>query len=127
MAFTYGYDLSDATNRVRFEIGDTDSDAHFLEDEEIAALLSLHDDDWQLAVLASIQTIIARLARPTFQADWLRVDNKTAIEAYRRLLSDKRQEYGVDEGGSIGLESSGVDVYRSDVTDPYLPDLDFPD
>lgn len=129
MTFSYGYDLSGSDlDRVRFEIGDTGErdDAgvvigHFLHDEEISGLIAIHSDSWQLAALASIRAIIAKLSRPTFQADWLRVDNKLAIDSYRRLLAEKTDEYGVVLGESAGawFESSSVDVTRSDVDEDF--------
>lgn len=118
MAFTYTYDLaSKPLDRVRFETGDTDAEAYFLEDEEINALLTLHSTDYQKATLAGIRAIIGKLARPDFRADWLQVSNKTAIDAYRRLLSDKEMEYGVNLAGAYSIESSSVDVVRSDIED----------
>lgn len=120
MTFTYGYDLAnDDKDRVRFEVGDTDSEGYFLEDEEIAGLLTLHTDDWQQASLASIRAIIAKLSRPAFTADWLKVDPKVAIDSYRKLLNEKATEYGVTLGEDYGgwFESGSVDVTRSDKTD----------
>ena len=114
MAFTYEMDLSQNQDRVRFEIGDTDPDAFFLHDAEIQGLLTLNDDDWQLAALAGIRAIIARLSRPDFRADWLQVSNKEAIASYRRLLSEKQDEYAVNLQGSYWFESTGVDVVRDD-------------
>jgi hypothetical protein len=119
MTYTYGYNLAaNGIDRVRFEIGDTEGeDAHFLEDEEMTALLTIHEGDYKPAVLASIRAIIAKLSRPTFQADWLRVDNKTAIDSYRKLLAEKAAEYGILLGEEYGawFDSGSVDVTRSDV------------
>jgi hypothetical protein len=119
MTYTYGYDLVNSNlDLVRFEIGDTEGEeAHFLENEEIESLLIKHEDNYQPAVLASIRAIIAKLSRPTFQADWLRVDNKTAIDSYRKLLAEKAAEYGILLGEEYGawFDSGSVDVTRSDV------------
>ena len=120
MTFTYEYDLADnGRDRVRFEVGDTDADGYFLEDEEILGLLSIHSDDWQQAVLASIRAIIGKLSRPAFSADWLKVDPKVAIDSYRKLLAEKAAEYGVTLGENYGgwFESGSTDVTRSDVTE----------
>src|SRR5690348_10950102 len=107
MTYSYGYNLAGSKlDRVRFEIGDTDGgspeEAFFLHDEEINSILALNADDFKPAVLASIRAIIAKLSRPTFQADWLRVDNKTAIDSYRRLLAEKAAEYGIQLGEEYG-------------------------
>lgn len=119
MTYSYGYDLvNNNLDIVRFEIGDTEGvDAHFLEDEEITSLLTKYANDYKPAVLASIRAIIAKLSRPTFQADWLRVDNKTAIDSYRKLLAEKAAEYGIvlGEEYSAWFDSGQVDTVRSDV------------
>lgn len=122
MTYSYGYNLAgNNLDRVRFEIGDTDGDgeeaAFFLHDEEINAQLALFADDYKPAVLACIRGIIAKLSRPTFQADWLRVDTKTAIDSYRKLLAEKAAEYGIQLGEEYGgwFESGQVDTVRSDV------------
>ena len=119
MTFTYGMDLTNTPRDwVRFETGDTDSEAYFLEDEEIAGKLAEYDDDKQRAVLACIRGIIGKLSRPAFTADWLKVDNETAIESYRVLLSEKEAEYGLDIGLSGGwFDEGSVDVTRSDVSE----------
>ena len=124
MAFSYGYDLAGSNaDRVRFEIGDTDSEGYFLEDEEIVGLLGLDDATWQTAVLAGIRGIIAKLSRPTFTADWLKVDNKVALDSFRKLLAEKEAEYGIGLGEDWGgwYESAGVDVTRSDVDEDWVP------
>lgn len=127
MAFTYGYDWNAVEmHRVRFEVGDTGEKdeagtvvGYFLEDEEITALLGLDDATWQTASLMAIRAIIAKLSRPTFQADWLKVDNTVALKSYRALLAEKSAEYGIPIGEDLGgwFESGSVDVSRSDVSD----------
>ncbi|MEL6526305.1 MAG: hypothetical protein AAFQ07_11410, partial [Chloroflexota bacterium] len=66
---------------------------------------------------------------PTVQADWLRVDNKVAIESYRKLLAEKQEEYGVTLSGAW-FESGQTDVTRSDVQEegwmPRYPDDGYP-
>lgn len=131
MTFSYGYDLAnDDKDRVRFEIGDTGEkdDAgtvlgSFLEDEEINALLSLTDATWQTASLQGIRAIIGKLSRPTFQADWLKVDPKVAIDSYRKLLAEKEDEYGITLGENYGgwFDSGSTDVTRSDVDEDWVP------
>lgn len=131
MTFSYGYDLAnDNVDRVRWESSDTgewDDNTllgYFNENEEIQALLTIHEDDWQKATLAAIRGIIGKLSRPTFQADWLRVDPKVAIDSYRKLLDEKSDEYGVElgEANTAWFTSGSVDVTRSDVEDWVDPD-----
>lgn len=127
MTFSYGFDLANSDkDRVRWEIGDTgEKDENgvvigwFLEDEEIAGLLALPDATWQTAALSGIRAIIAKLSRPTFTSDWLKVDPKVAIDSYRRLLAEKEAEYGTTLGEDYGgwFESGSTDVTRSDKSD----------
>lgn len=122
MTFSYGYDLAnDDNDRVRYEVGDTDPDGYFLHDEEITALLALDGATWQTATLAGIRGIIGKLSRPSFTADWLRVDPKVALDSYRKLLAEKQAEYGLEIGESMAwFDDSSVDVTRSDVSE-YTP------
>ncbi len=116
MGFSYEMDLvNNPLDRVRFEIGDTDGNGFFLHDAEINSLLSLHSADWQLAALAAIRAIVARLSRPDFKADWLQVSNKEAIASYRRLLSDKESEYGAALAGVVWFDGNTVNPVRGDV------------
>lgn len=124
MTFSYGYDFANSdSDRVRFEIGDTDSEGYFLEDEEITGLLALPDATWQTATLAGIRGIIGKLSRPTFTADWLKVDNKVALDSFRKLLAEKSREYGIVLGEENGawFVSGSVDVTRSDVDEDWIP------
>lgn len=124
MTFSYGWDIANNdTDRVRFEVGDTDSEGYFLEDEEIAGLLALPSATWQTATLQGIRGIIGKLSRPAFTADWLKVDPAVAIKSYRKLLAEKEAEYGLNLGEEYGgwFESGGVDVTRSDVDEDWVP------
>ncbi|MGJ3241168.1 MAG: hypothetical protein ACFE0Q_20830 [Anaerolineae bacterium] len=131
MTFSYGYDLAnDDNDRVRYEVGDTDPDGFFLHDEEITGLLALDGATWQTASLAAIRGIIGKLSRPSFTADWLRVDPKVALDSYRKLLAEKQDEYGLDLGESMAwFDDTSVDVTRSDVSDytpRYIDDETYP-
>ena len=107
---TYTYDLTNVTNieRVRFAIGDTSAPFIFA-DDEINFQLAEYEQEWRLAVLACVRSIIARLAEPDFQADWLRVDNSTALEAWRAVLRELQNQYGFG-----GVRTRAVDVTRGD-------------
>lgn len=131
MTFTYNYDLANnSKDRIRFEVGDTgEKDENgviigwFLEDEEIVGLMALANATWQTASLAAIRAIISKLSRPTFTADWLKVDNKVALDSYRKLLAEKEAEYGITLGEDYGgwFESSSTDLKRSDVDEDWIP------
>lgn len=124
MSFSYGFDFANSdTDRVRFEVGDTDSEGYFLEDEEIVGLLALPSATWQTATLQSIRGVIGKLSRPAFTADWLKVDPAVAIKSYNQLLKAKQAEYGITLGEKYGgwFESGSVDVKRSDVDEDWIP------
>lgn len=108
MAFTYTGDLSVDRDFVRFHSGDTVEARSFLSDEVIASLVT-DEGTKQKAVIAAIEYIIQQLSQPDFKADWLSVSNGEAIKAHERMLSMKKQKFGV------GSRVAGVVyTYRSD-------------
>ena len=111
MTFSYDTSLGSDEDRVRFNIGDTSTEGHYLEDETITALLS---DEGSVggATVACIEYIITQLSQPDFKLDWLSVSNKEAKEGFKDLLLIMRQKYGVYTT-SIGA-SSAVNLYRED-------------
>lgn len=108
MTFTYTGDLTDDTQWVRFETGDTTSDQAFLTDEVIDSLIA-REGTVQKAVIKCFQYIITQLSKPDFKADWLSVTNGEARKGYEKMLSDKRREYGLNP-----VSASVVYTYRSD-------------
>lgn len=116
------YDLSGGftdMTRVRFHTGDTDVSAPMFEDAEINAVIT-EAGTWKLAVIALLESLIARLAStPNFTADWLRVDNASAIKAFEALIVRKRREFG------IKAITSGITYqYRPDSGQSEAPDWD---
>lgn len=93
MAFTFGEDLTDASDYVRFHCGDTVSPG-FMSDALITSLIAVEGTN-NKAVIAGIKYIISQLSRPNFRADWLQVDNAEARKGYEALLKEKRSEFGV--------------------------------
>lgn len=115
MTFTYTPSSPTDITRVRFHVGDTDEDAAMFSDEEITFVIS-EQATWQKAVIACIQAQIARIgSSPSFTADWLKVDQTSALAAWQRLLTEKRRELGV-----AAVVGTGQPVYRSDslMTEP---------
>ena len=108
MAFTWVGDLSTDLDKVRFHIGDTDSDGYFLEDATITALVT-SEGSVGGAVVACLRYIISQLSRPDFKADWLTVSHAEARKGYQALLSEKRREFGV-----ASVSASAVYTYRAD-------------
>lgn len=93
MTFTYTPFAGDR-DRVRFHIGDTNANAPIYQDSEIDALID-EMGSWQGAVIAALESLIARLSVPNFTADWLRIDHESARKGYERLISLKRDQFGL--------------------------------
>lgn len=94
MTATFNPTLSDTVSKVRFHIGDTDVSAPALQDETITALVALNLTI-ERAVIAALLYLISQVSRPDFRADWLQVQHGNALEGYRRLLAEKRAEFGI--------------------------------
>jgi len=108
MAFTYGEDLTDNGDFVRFHTGDTVSDQSYLSDAIITSLLATESSK-EYAVIAALKHIIARLSQPDFRADWLQVSHAEARQGYENVLQQKRREFGIAKH-----VSSVTHVYRVD-------------
>ncbi|MEQ9027564.1 MAG: hypothetical protein RLP44_02515 [Aggregatilineales bacterium] len=109
MTFTYDPTMPTDITRVRFHIGDVDSDEAIFSDEEITFVIA-EESTWQNAVIACLQSLIGRMsAEPDFTADWLKVDNKRALAGYKELLQQKRQQFGIP-----AVSGRGQAVYRGD-------------
>ena len=125
MTFTFGSDLSDDLDFVRFKTGDTVQDESFLTDELITSLLATHDTKEE-ATIAAVKYIITRLSRPDFKADWLEVKNTTARAGFEKMLAELKAEFGLDaytvDGG---LSGENVKTYRADSTAIEAPDYTF--
>lgn len=97
MTFTYDTSLSSDLAKVRFHIGDTDSDAQKFQDETILAVLAAEGSVAQ-AVIKLLNSLIATLSDPSFTADWLRVNPAAAREGVLITLTIKRREFGITTG-----------------------------
>jgi hypothetical protein len=120
MAFTYGEDLSNSRDFVRFHTGDTVEAESFLSDAIITSLISVKGGNEE-AVIAAIEHIITRLSQPNFRADWLQVDYKAAREGYETMLKAKRREFGLN-----AITSSSSHTYRADSRQDTEPTFDNP-
>ena len=113
---TFTFNLASVTDieRFRMALSDTvEADAIFT-DEMINFWIS-EDGSWQKAVIAGIQWVIRSLAIPTFQADWLKVDNAAALKYWKQMLDEKRGEYSISV-----LTATVTHVERND-TDVFDP------
>lgn len=119
MSFTYDIAGGGDVAWVRFHTGDTDADTALLSDEEITFILGERSGDKQGAALDCIRTMIAKLSQPNFTADWLTVSTAAAIQAYEKLLAEKKSAFGVRvKVGSVNQTRSDVHPARN----PRLPD-----
>ena len=111
MTFSYDPALGTDTDLVRFHIGDTNEDGHFLEDETIEYWVNA--TSMEEAVIACLRYIITQLSTPDFKQDWLSVSNKEARKGYEEILVNKAQELGVEATG-ITFASSVSNPTRAD-------------
>jgi len=93
MTFSFGDDLTDDNDYVRFETSDTISPG-FMSDELITSLIATQGSN-NAAVIKGLRFIILQLSRPDFTADWLSVSNAEAKKGYQDMLNDKLIEFGI--------------------------------
>lgn len=117
MTFTFGEDLTDANDYVRFHTGDTQTPG-YMSDELITSLVAVESSN-NAAVIAGITYIIGQLSRPDFKADWLSVSNVEARKGYQALLLQKRREFGI-----AAVTASVTHVYRADSDADEAPTYD---
>lgn len=118
MTFTFKLDLSTDLAKVRFHIGDTVTEGHYLVDETINALIT-SEGSVGGASIACLKYIITQLSSPDFKLDWLSVSNETARMGFEKLLNTKAQEFGITVSGVtatavIGLPSRADSFQDSD-------------
>lgn len=94
MSFSFAAALTDDVSLVRFHIGDTNEDGHYLEDATIQYFVTASGVG--TAVIKCIQYIITQLSTPGFSLDWMSVNNADARAGFELLLKQKRQEFGVN-------------------------------
>jgi hypothetical protein len=111
MTFTFAPALTADLDLVRFHIGDTNTDGHYLEDETITYFLTNYDV--ATAVIRCIQYIITQLSTPNFRQDWLSVDTATARAGYETMLKQKAIELGVSLTGAVASSTISL-PYRAD-------------
>lgn len=99
MSFSFDEALADDVSLVRFHIGDTETDGHFLADETISYWLTA-SGSVGTTVVRCIEYIITQLSVPNFRLDWMRVDNEAARKGYENMLKTKKQELGVTSGST---------------------------
>lgn len=120
MSFTYLGDLTTNRDYVRFHCGDVVADESLLSDELIASLIT-SEGSKQRAVIAAIDHKIARLSDPNFEADWLKVDNRAAVQSLEKLRANKAASLGISLSG-LTFVSGVTHTYRADSEQTSEPD-----
>ncbi len=115
---TVTYSLSTTIGKIRLNINDTDTANPKLTDEEIQYCIDEKTTVGASSVMA-LGLLMAKLADPNFQADWLQVDNASAFKSLSSLRLLLCQSYGVPS-----LTTSSVFVYRADSKQTESPDYD---
>lgn len=121
MTWTYSsVDLLTDLAKVRREIGDTNEDDQFLQDEEIA--LALTDEGSVLLAAARAADWLARsFARDfDFEADGTKVFKAARAKAYRELAAELRSRGDAEASGTGGIgvvHTRNVDGYQTSTSD----------
>lgn len=123
MTWTYNIALATDRDRVRFRIGDTNTDKQLLADEEIAAQLTRFNNDIPLTVVSCIKAIIAKLARDYDRSNLgLSAQRSQQIQHYRDLLAEY-QGTGVE--GALSNAEMFVGGLSKDKEDSFDDDDDY--
>ncbi len=103
---------------IRFYTRDVDSSAAMWSDEEIAMMLAQKGSVGATCVTLLNNKITELSNNPNMQADWLRVDWSTTLEALKIALATVKTEFGLGWQSSSGGQHS----YRPDSLQKEPPD-----
>jgi len=128
MTATYDPSLANPLDEVRFALGDVivePAESALLSDEEIGALLAVHDNHVGRAALAAAKSLAARFARlTTMSAGDTSVSMGELAERYRTLVADLQRGLARGTGGGLpyaGGISRTDKASREDNTDRVEP------
>lgn len=114
MAFTY--DISTTRGKVRFRVGDTDSNDPLLTDAEVDFVLDDSNDDFLVASVKACRAIVAKLAREVnASAAGINSSRQSKFEQYRKLLEDL--EADVVSSGAASTYVGGISKDREQTAD----------
>lgn len=119
MTFTYNPSATpDNVTLVRYYTSDRDRDTAMWSDEEITMVVAQRGSVGA-ACESLLKNKITELSNnPNMQADWLRVDWSTTLEALKSTLASVKAEFGL--GATI--DSGGRHAYRPDTLQKEPPD-----
>jgi len=122
MSWSYSDSLSTDRDKLRFKIGDVDTDSQLLSDELLDALLTTRGDP-TLAAINAVEGILAKFARDIDRgALGLGGSRSQKTQFYRDLLKELRAEAARGDtsiffgGGSISEKESNLDDSDAPVT-----------
>lgn len=109
MTATYTGPSNSDADAVRFRLGDTDTDAAYLTDAEVAYCLTAEGDDVTRAALRACDAIVAKLSRdPDASLPGSSVSWSQRVEHFRQLRADLQREATAD--GAV-LSFAGGQTY----------------
>lgn len=114
---SFSYDLADfdtELNRLRLEIGDTDSDDYFLDDEEIAVIQSEKTSFYRRAA-ACCGLICAKVARDVnFKIGHFSENSDKIYAHYEELMDKFNIQASTSYPWSAAISVSEKDLYEND-------------
>ena len=109
MTETFDPTISRDQDWVRFQIGDTDTNGMYIQDETINYFIDLNSKEQ--AVIDSLKYIITQLSAPNTKIDWLTVSYQEARAGYESMLKNKQKELGIS---SVSIATSNKKIWRED-------------
>ena len=123
MSWSYSDSLSTDRDRLRFRIGDVDTNDQLLSNETLDALLTTRPDP-TLAAIDAIEGILAKFAREIDRGSLgLGGSRSQKTQFYRDLLKELRAEAARGDTGAFfgGGSVSGKETIREDEDKPLTP------
>ena len=123
MSWSYSDSLSTDRDRLRFRIGDVDTNAQLLSNETLDALLTTRPDP-TLAAIDAIEGILAKFAREIDRGSLgLGGSRSQKTQFYRDLLKELRAEAARGDTGAFfgGGSVSGKETIQEDEDKPLTP------
>lgn len=121
MTFTFGSDLTDDLDWLRFKTGDTAADEAYLTDELITSLLAVSASK-EAAAVAAVGYILTQFSKPDFKADWLEIKRSTARAGFEKVLARLEAEVGISDTANSFATGQSVQTYRLDSAATEAPD-----
>lgn len=123
MSWSYSDSLGTDRDRLRFRIGDVDTNDQLLSNETLDALLTARPDP-TLAAIDAIEGILAKFAREIDRGSLgLGGSRSQKTQFYRDLLKELRAEAARGDTGAFfgGGSVSGKETIREDEDKPLTP------